>query len=93
MNLDTYESAAIPDVFVTIPSAEASAVIATVDKLRALKLHVVRHGYALRSDSRNAAFVEWVNTQIGASGYAVHGFDLGFEQRARARKRAGANPR
>jgi hypothetical protein len=93
MNVDTYESDAIPDVFVTLPTAEASAVIATVDKLRALRLHVVRHGYALRPDSRNAAFVEWINTQIAASGYAVHGFDLGFEQRARARKQAGSTPR
>jgi hypothetical protein len=85
MNLDTYESAAIPDVFVTIPSAEARTTIATVDKLGALRLHLVRHGYRLRSDLRNRAFVDLVSTEIALRGYAVHGFDVGFEQRASPR--------
>ena len=85
MNLDTYESDAIPDVFVTIPSVEARTTIATVDKLGALRLHLVRHDYRLRSNLRNCAFVELVSTEIATRGYAVHGFDVGFEQRASAR--------
>jgi hypothetical protein len=85
MNLDTYESAAIPDVFVTMPSAEARTTIATVQKLAALRLHLIRHGYTLRCDLRNRAFAELISTQIATSGYAVHGFDLGFEERTRPR--------
>jgi hypothetical protein len=82
MNLDTYESGAIPDVFVTIPSAGAAATIASVKKLAALRLRLVRARYTLRSNAANAAFVKFVGTQIASSGYALHGFDLACEQPA-----------
>lgn len=82
MRLNTYRSASRPDVFVTFPSVEASSIIASVDRLSALQLQLVRPHYTLASDSRNAAFVEFVAAQIALSGYAVHGFDHAFEQRA-----------
>jgi hypothetical protein len=91
MNLDTYESGAIPDVFVTIPSVEALATIAAVEMLAALRLRLVRARYTLHSNAGNAAFVELVATQIALSGYAVHGFNLGFEQRLHSR--ASREPR
>ena len=85
MNLDTYQSAAIPDVFVTCPSVEARWTIASVDKLSALRLELVRPRYTLSSTTHNTAFVEFVNAEIALSGYAVHGFDLAFEQWLRPR--------
>ena len=81
MRLNTYRSASRPDVFVTFPSVEASSIIASVDKLAALQLQLVRPHYTLASDARNAAFAEFVAAEIALSGYAVHGFDLAFEQR------------
>jgi hypothetical protein len=77
MNLDTYESAALLDVFVTLPSAEARTMIAMVDKLAALELRLVRSSYTLASDA-SGAFRELVLTGIATCGYAVHGFDLAF---------------
>jgi len=78
MNLDTYESAALLDVFVTLPTVEARSMIALVDKLAALKLRLVRGSYTLASDAATGAFRELVMTEIAACGYAVHGFDLAF---------------
>jgi len=85
MNMDTYESAAIPDVFVTCPSAEARATLMAVDKLAALRLRLVRPGYTLDSDAGNKAFVEFVCAEIALSGYAVHGFNVAFDKRSRRR--------
>lgn len=85
MNLDTYESAAIPDVFVTLPSMEAATTLLAVDKLAVLRLCLVRRSYTLHSDARNRAFVEFVRGEIADNGYAVHGFNLAFEQRVRPR--------
>jgi len=82
MNLDTYESGVIPDVFVTIPSVGALATIASVKKLAALQLLPVRTRYTLHSNAGNAAFVKFVRTQIASSGYAMHGFDIACEQPA-----------
>jgi hypothetical protein len=78
MKLDTFESDAIPDVFVTLPSAEARTTIIAVEKLAALRLRVVRPGYTVRSGTGHAAFVDLICTQIADSGYALHGFDLAF---------------
>ena len=86
MNLDTYESAAVPDVFVTVPSAEAGTTIAMVDMLVALRLSLVRPHYKLVSDARMDAFRELVLTEIAACGYAVHGFDVAFEDRRQRRR-------
>lgn len=87
MRLNTYESEAIPDVFVTFPSVEAASIIGSVDKLAALELQVVRARYTLDSQARHAAFAEFVAIEIALSGYAVHGFDLAFGHRARPRPR------
>lgn len=84
MNLDTYESDSLPGVFVTLPSVEARTTIATVDRLSALRLRPVRTGYTLRSDPTNAAFFEMIATELAATGYAVHGFDVAFGQQERA---------
>ena len=88
MNLDTYQSAAIPDVFVTVPSAEARALLVAVDKLVALRLRLVRPCYRLFSDAGNGAFMEFVSAEIALSGYAVHGFNVAFEQPGSGRRRA-----
>jgi hypothetical protein len=80
MNLDTYESGAIPDVFVTIPSVGALATIASTRKLAALRLRLVRSRYSLASSAGNAAFAKFVGAEIASSGYAMHGFDLACEQ-------------
>ncbi|HET7403844.1 MAG TPA: hypothetical protein VFJ62_18740 [Usitatibacter sp.] len=79
MNLDTYQSALLHDVFVTIPSAEAGTTIAMVDSLAALRLSLVRPHYQIPSHARMDAFRELVLTEIAARGYAVHGFDIAFE--------------
>jgi len=78
MNLDTYESAAVLDVFVTLPTAEARTMIAVVDKLAALKLRLVRSSYTIAPDASAGAFRELVLTEIATCGYAVHGFDIAF---------------
>jgi hypothetical protein len=85
MNLDTYESAAVRDVFVTIPSAEARMTIAMVDKLAALRLRLVRSSYTLACNAPACAFRDLVLTDIAACGYAVHGFDIAFEHRRQRR--------
>jgi hypothetical protein len=87
MRVNTYESAAIPDVFVTFPSVEAASIIAAVDKLAALELQLVRARYTLDTHDKNAAFAEFVAVEIALSGYAVHGFDVAFEQRRHPRPR------
>lgn len=87
MRLNTYESAAIPDVFVTVPSAEARTTIALVDKLAALRLHLVRGSYTISGDCRNRPFLDLVSSEIAQSGYAVHGFDLAFDRGAGAADR------
>ena len=79
MQLNTYESGALRDVFVTVPSAEAQMTLAVVDKLAKLRLKLVRHGYTVSDDSRNLPFLEFVSMEIAASGYAVHGYDLAFD--------------
>lgn len=81
MRLNTYESTAIPGVFVTFPSVEAESIIASVDKLAALQLQLVRPRYTVDANAGNAAFAEFVAVEIALSGYAVHGFDLAFDPR------------
>jgi len=86
MNVDTYESAAIPDIFVTVPSVEARTTLVAVDRLAALRLHLVRPRYTLLSEGGNTAFVEFVSAEIALSGYALHGFNVAFEQRRATRQ-------
>lgn len=77
MDLNTYESRAIADVFVTLPSAEAATIV-LVDKLAAMRLTLVRGGYCLDSRTDGETFLALVSEGIANSGYAVHGFDLAF---------------
>jgi len=90
MNLNTYESAAIPDVFITTSSVEAGSVIGLVDKLSALQLRLVRGDYSLRGDANDLHFLELVTAGIAESGYAVHGFDVAAERRRSVRRGAPA---
>jgi hypothetical protein len=76
MHLNTYESAAIPDVFVTLPSNEAPFVIAMVDTLTAMQLRLFRGDYTVSGEPADLEFLELVTTRIADKGYALHGFDL-----------------
>jgi len=78
VDLNTYRSGAAPDVYVTMPSAEAAALFAVVDKLVAMRLAPIRCGYTISHDERDVPFREYITTEIAASGYAVHGFDSAF---------------
>lgn len=80
MRLNTYESRALPDVFVTMPSAEASSILALVDRLRHLGLELVRDGYTPAQGGPECSFAALIATQIADHGYAVHGFDLAFAE-------------
>ena len=69
--LNTYQSEALPHVFVTMPAAEAEATLAMVDHLRWMRLKLVRRHYR----PAGADFLASVSTQIAACGYALHGFE------------------
>lgn len=69
--LNTYQSEALPHVFVTIPAAEAEATLAMVDHLRWMRLKLVRRRYR----PTGGDFLARVSTQILARGYALHGFE------------------
>ena len=88
MQLNTYESCRHPDLFVTMPAAEARSVISTVDALATLDLRVVRADYAMPGDPRDTRFREMVLTGIAKEGYAIHGFDRAVG----APRRPGAYP-
>jgi hypothetical protein len=89
MQLNTYESGHHPDLFVTVPTAEARSVISTVDALSTLDLRVVREDYAMPEDRRDTRFRELVSTGIAKDGYAVHAFEQAV---VRAPSRPGAKP-
>jgi len=76
MHLNTYESAASPGVFVTLPSSEAPFVIAMVDTLAALQLRLFRGNYTISGQPADRDFLELVTLRIADDGYAVHGFDI-----------------
>jgi len=76
MRLNTYESRAIPDVFVTLPRTEARSLIAMVDKLTALRLRLFRGDYTISEESDDLHFLELVTTRIAEDGYVLHGFDV-----------------
>ena len=42
--------------------------------------------YTLLSEGGNTAFVEFVSAEIALSGYALHGFNVAFEQRRATRQ-------
>ena len=79
MQLNTYESAARPDVFVTMPTVEAGSIMMVVDRLIDLRLNLVRKGYTLCVDSHHLPFLKFVTWEIGAQGYAIHGSNPAFE--------------
>ena len=74
MELNIYESDAVPDLFVTVPSAEADATLAIVDRLASLRFKLVRQRYRL-SRTVDRDFLARVATEIAAHGYALHGFE------------------
>ena len=76
MNLDTYESGALANVFVTLPSREAACTIDAVDELGALDLRLLRGGYTLADEPGNLDFRAFVLERIAAIGYAIHGYDV-----------------
>jgi hypothetical protein len=76
MHLSTYESGAIPGVFVTLPSTEARFIIAMVEQLSALSLRIVRAEYTVSGEENDLKFLELVTMRIAENGYAVHGFDV-----------------
>lgn len=87
MDVDTYRSKAVPEVFVTLQSVAAVATLPLLDVLVPLRLGPFRRNYAFADDARNREFVAFVLTEITLKGYAVHGLDRAFEQR-RALRRA-----
>ena len=74
MDLNTYRSRAQPDVFVTMPTREAPAIMEFVEELLALRLMPVRSGYPLSRHARDTTFLEFVTAEIALRGYAIHGF-------------------
>ena len=74
MNLDTYESATVEGLFVTLPSTER-ANLDVVDELAGLALHATRRDYELSGDAAEASFSRFVMTEILRKGYATHGAD------------------
>jgi len=73
MNLDTYRSALIDGVFVTLPSTSARSTIDLVDELSALRLDPVRRDYEFSERDRREPFARFVLTEIVLKGYAMHG--------------------
>jgi hypothetical protein len=80
MELNTYQSRTSPDVYVTMPTVEAAAIIALVDGLAPLSLTPVRCGYRLSGEARDRAFLEKITLEIAAIGYAVHRFDSALQR-------------
>jgi hypothetical protein len=83
--LNTYESRAIADVFVTLRAVEAAGALATVDILGALQLEGYRPGYEAVPPPPHEMFFRMVTSEITERGFALHGFDVAFERRARRR--------
>ena len=75
MELNTYRSEAVPRIYVTVPSAEADATLAMVDRLASLRFKLVRLRYRLPAKPADLDFLARVTTQIAATGYALHGFE------------------
>lgn len=75
MKLSTYQSSSIPGMFVTLPSAEASATIGIVDQLARLELSIVRQGYELPAFDPSPISGR-VMAEIAQTGYAMHGVAL-----------------
>jgi hypothetical protein len=88
MNLDTYQSAVVSGMFVTLPSAEAVATIAIVDQLSVLRLNPVRCSYRFPDWSQESPFVEFVLSEIAERGFALHRFDRSFNARRGPREMA-----
>ena len=91
MQLNTYQSAADPEVYVTLPSVEAAAIFAIVQELAPMHLAPIRCGYTLSDTLCDTTFKELVTFEIAANGYAVHGRDAAFAQRAEPRGRRSAS--
>jgi hypothetical protein len=75
MNVDTYRSARIEGLFVTLASAGSEGIVGIVDELAMLDLEVVRRDDELTCEERHAGFARFVMTEIFLQGYAAHGWD------------------
>jgi hypothetical protein len=84
MKMDTYQSAAVSGVFVTLPSAEANATISLLDVLSVLRLTPVRCSYRLSDAPQDVPFARFVETEIAEKGFALHRFDQSFERHGTA---------
>lgn len=78
MNMDTFQSAAVSGLFVTMPSATSSSTLKLIDTLGAMKLDLYRPGYEFSDDACGSPFATGVMTQIVDQGYAVHRMDTAF---------------
>lgn len=81
MRLSTYQSTPRPTLFVTVATVEARSVIAMVDELATLDLHVVRENYEASDAPRDASFRDLVSARIAEVGYAMHGFERAVGRR------------
>jgi len=83
MRVDTYGSALVDGVFVTLPSVSSRATIGLLDELSALALEPVRRDYELSEDDRDSPFARFVLTEIVLRGYATHGSNRSFARSVR----------
>lgn len=90
VTLDTYQSRAIADVFVTVRAVEARCVVACAGLLGPLRLEGYRRGYEIATLPCHDDFFRRVAADITARGFALHGFDVAFERR-RSRRTAGVS--
>jgi hypothetical protein len=82
MNLDTYKSAILDGVFVTLPSTSGKSTIDLLDELSALRLGPVRREYEFSAHESREPFARFVLTEIVLKGYARHGSITGRRARA-----------
>ena len=73
MNLDTYKSALVDGLFVTVPSVSGKTTIELLDELSALRLAPIRRGYELPGDGTSENFARFVMGEIVRKGFATHG--------------------
>jgi hypothetical protein len=85
MQIDTFESAVTPGLFVTMPSATSCATRQIIEKFAAMKLGDYRLHYEFPDASCGMPFATSVMTKIVDEGYAMHGMDNAFRLTPEAR--------
>lgn len=73
--MDTFQSARLSGMFVTLPSASSRATIQLIDRLVVMRLAMFRSGYEFADGVAMLPFARGVCTQIVDQGYAVHGMN------------------